>query len=58
MKLIASIALFFASLIALAFVFITRIETGEVGIRIGFDKQIQPGELPPGSFNQTLIGSV
>lgn len=36
----------------------TRIETGEVGIRIGFDKQISPGELLPGSFNQTLIGSV
>lgn len=36
----------------------TRIETGEVGIRIGFDKQISPGELLPGSFNQTIIGSV
>lgn len=35
-----------------------RITTGEVGVRIGFDKQIQPGELQPGSFNQTLIGSV
>jgi SPFH domain / Band 7 family len=47
-----------ALLVTLAFAFIQRIETGEVGIRIGFDKQIQPGELPPGSFNQTLIGSV
>lgn len=36
----------------------TRIETGEVGVRIGFDKQIHPGELMPGSFNQTLIGEV
>lgn len=36
----------------------TRIETGEVGIRIGFDKQINSGELLPGSFNQTIIGSV
>jgi regulator of protease activity HflC (stomatin/prohibitin superfamily) len=36
----------------------TRIETGEVGIRIGFDKQINPGELFPGSFNQTFVGSV
>jgi len=36
----------------------TRIETGEVGVRIGFDKQIQQGELLPGSFNQTLIGDV
>jgi len=36
----------------------TRIETGEVGVRVGFDKQIQQGELQPGSFNQTLIGNV
>ena len=36
----------------------TRIETGEVGVRVGFDKQIQQGELLPGSFNQSLIGSI
>ena len=36
----------------------TRIETGEVGVRVGFDKQVQPGELMPGSFNQVLIGDV
>jgi regulator of protease activity HflC (stomatin/prohibitin superfamily) len=36
----------------------TRIETGEVGVRIGFDKQVQSGELLPGSFNQTVIGDV
>lgn len=36
----------------------TRIETGEVGVRVGFDRQIKPGELLPGSFNQTLIGDV
>lgn len=36
----------------------TRIETGEVGVRVGFDKQVQPGELLPGSFNQVLIGEV
>lgn len=36
----------------------TRIETGEVGVRVGFDKQIQQGELMPGSFNQTVIGNV
>jgi hypothetical protein len=35
-----------------------RIETGEVGLRIGLDKQISGTELLPGSFNQTLIGSV
>ena len=36
----------------------TRIETGEVGVRIGFDRQIKAGELLPGSFNQTMIGDV
>ncbi len=36
----------------------TRIETGEVGVRIGFDKQVKSGELMPGSFNQVLIGDV
>ena len=36
----------------------TRIETGEVGVRVGFDKQVKSGELLPGSFNQTLIGDV
>jgi regulator of protease activity HflC (stomatin/prohibitin superfamily) len=36
----------------------TRIETGEVGVRVGFDKQVKPGELLPGSFNQVIIGDV
>ena len=36
----------------------TRIETGEVGVRVGFDKQVKPGELEPGSFNQVLVGDV
>ena len=36
----------------------TRIETGEVGVRVGFDKQVKPGELEPGSFNQVLIGDL
>lgn len=36
----------------------TRVETGEVGLRIGFDKQVAAGELLPGSLNQTLIGEV
>ena len=36
----------------------TRIETGEVGLRVGFDKQVKNEELLPGSFNQTLIGDV
>ncbi len=36
----------------------TRIETGEVGLRVGFDKQVKNEELMPGSFNQTIIGDV
>jgi len=36
----------------------SRIETGEVGLRIGFDKQVKNEELKPGSFNQTIIGDV
>ena len=36
----------------------TRIETGEVGVRVGYDKQVRPGELMPGSFNQTIVGDV
>jgi hypothetical protein len=45
------------SLVALA-TGCTRIETGEVGVRVGFDKQVQSGELLPGSFNQVLVGNV
>jgi len=36
----------------------TRIETGEVGLRVGFDKQVKNEELMPGSFNQTIVGDV
>lgn len=36
----------------------TRIETGEVGMRVNFDKTINPTELQPGSWNQVLIGDV
>ena len=36
----------------------TRIETGEVGVRRGFDKQIETTELQPGSINQVIFGDV
>ena len=52
MKLLA-IALVVAALPAC-----TRIETGEVGLRVGFDKQVKNDELLPGSFNQTIVGDV
>lgn len=35
-----------------------RIQTGEVGIRINASKEIQGNELMPGTWNQTIIGSV
>lgn len=36
----------------------TRIETGKVGVRVNASKQIEGTELMPGSWNQTIIGSV
>ena len=36
----------------------TRIETGEVGLRVNFNKTVELGELQPGSLNQTVIGDV
>lgn len=36
----------------------TRIQTGEVGVRVDMSKQIQGNELLPGSWNQTLVGDV
>lgn len=36
----------------------TRIETGEVGVRMNASKQIEGTELLPGSWNQTIVGSV
>lgn len=44
--------------LAIAATACTRIETGEVGLRVGMDKQVQSNELLPGSFNQTIIGDV
>ena len=55
MKRIATLSLIAAAVLATG---CTRIETGEVGVRVGFDKQVKPGELEPGSFNQVLIGDV
>jgi regulator of protease activity HflC (stomatin/prohibitin superfamily) len=55
MKRVFSLGIVAAAVIAAG---CTRIESGEVGVRIDFSKQIKPGELQPGSFNQTLIGDV
>lgn len=37
---------------------LTRIETGEVGVRVNASKEVQGSELQPGSWNQTMWGSV
>lgn len=55
MKRLATLGILAAAVLATG---CTRIETGEVGVRVGFDKQVKPGELMPGSFNQILIGDV
>lgn len=55
MKRIATLSILAAAVLATG---CTRIETGEVGLRVGFDKQVKNDELLPGSFNQTLIGDV
>lgn len=55
MRKIATLSILAAAVLATG---CTRIETGEVGVRVGFDKQVKPGELLPGSFNQVLIGDV
>lgn len=44
--------------IALSLTACQRITTGEVGVRVDAYKQVQGGELLPGSVNQTMIGDV
>jgi regulator of protease activity HflC (stomatin/prohibitin superfamily) len=55
MKRIFSVGILAAAVLAAG---CTRIETGEVGVRIDLYKQVEPGELLPGSLNQTVIGDV
>lgn len=53
-----STKIFIIALIGMLMTGCTRVGTGEVGLRVGFDKQIKESELMPGSFNQELIGDV
>jgi hypothetical protein len=55
MKRIVTMSILAAAVLATG---CTRIETGEVGLRVGFDKQVKNEELLPGSFNQIIIGDV
>lgn len=43
---------------ALAVSACTRIETGTVGLRVNMSNVVEPNELQPGSWNQTMFGSV
>lgn len=53
MKKILAIAIAAISLTAC-----TRIETGTVGLRVNMSNVVEPTELQPGSWNQTLFGNV
>lgn len=53
-----AIKLGFVALLIASAIGCARVETGEVGVRVGFDKQVKSGELLPGSFNQTLLGDI
>lgn len=46
------------SLVLLSSIACTRIEQGEVGLRVNFDKTVSSDELVSGSFNQTILGEV
>lgn len=52
MKMLLLIATLFATTAC------TRIETGEVGVRIEFDKEVVMEEIPAGKMPQTLWGSI
>jgi len=34
------------------------VDTGEVGLRVNFDKTVEPEERVAGSFNQTIVGTI
>src|SRR5687767_14366688 len=36
----------------------TIVDTGEVGLRVNFDKTIEAEERVAGSFNQTIVGKI
>jgi hypothetical protein len=55
MKRLALISVISAAIFATG---CARIETGTVGVRIGFDKQVKKEELQPGTWNQVVIGDV
>ena len=57
-KRISALLAVLAVLAAVPMAGCTRIETGEVGMRVNFDRTIDPTELQPGTWNQTVFGDV
>jgi SPFH domain / Band 7 family len=55
-KLIGIFAL--VALMATGMVGCTRIESGEIGVRVNASRQVEGAELQTGSWNQTVIGDV
>jgi len=43
---------------AVAFAGCTRIDTGEVGLRVNWDKTVEQSERVAGSVNQTIVGDI
>ncbi len=50
--------LFIAMLMAISIAGCSRVNTGEVGLRVNFDKTVEASERPAGSINQVLIGEM
>jgi regulator of protease activity HflC (stomatin/prohibitin superfamily) len=57
-KLLLAAPVLIALLATLSISSCTIVETGEVGLRVNFDRTVEPTELQAGSFNQTIIGRV
>jgi hypothetical protein len=55
MKRIFTLSILAAAILATG---CTRIETGEVGVRVGFDKQVQPGRTVARFVQSSVIGDV
>lgn len=53
-KLFAIVAIAFATVLSGC----TIVDTGKVGLRVNFNKTIDQNELPAGSINQVMVGSV
>lgn len=57
-KKLLTAPLLLAAVVGLGVSGCTIIETGEVGLRVNFDRTVEQTELLAGSFNQTIIGRV